>query len=171
MAKKVVKFVKSMWGEETFSEDNTSAENEMSVIQYARICDENILLTGDAGRLSLTEAAEYAPHVDLILPGIKHFQVPHHGSRRNLSTELLDILLGSRLSAKPEKGKENFNSIISVSKEDTDHPRKSVVRALIHRGAKVVTTQGSSLRTGHNAPNREGWTSAVPLEYPEDQEE
>ena len=57
-----------------------------------------------------------------------------------------------------------------AAKEDKDHPRKAVVRALIHRGAKVVTTEGSDLRTSHNAPDRDGWTAAVPLEYPEDQE-
>ena len=62
----------------------------MSVIQYANLCSEKILLTADAGRDALTEAADYAPWAGLILPGINRFQVPHHGSRRNLSTEILN---------------------------------------------------------------------------------
>ena len=161
------------WGEEAFSSEETSAENNMSVIQYANLCSEKILLTADAGRDALTEAADYAPWAGLILPGINHFQVPHHGSRRNLSTEILNRWLGEVLpeSQKPEKGTGSFTAIISASKDDEDHPRKAVVRACIHRGAKVVSTEGKNLRTSHNAPARDGWTAATPLDYPEEQEE
>lgn len=143
----------------------------MSIIQYANLCGKRILLTADAGRGGLAEAADYAPKVGIVLPGIDRFQVPHHGSRRNVSTETLDRWLGPRLSTKPQKGEERFTAIISSAEKDKDHPRKAVVRACIHRGAKVITTEGSSLRIGHNAPEREGWTAAVAVEYPEEQEE
>lgn len=161
------------WGEESFSSEETSAENNMSVIQYANLCSEKILLTADAGRDALTEAADYAPWAGLILPGINRFQVPHHGSRRNLSTEILNRWLGEVLpeSQKPEKGTGSFTAIISASKDDEDHPRKAVVRACIHRGAKVVSTEGKNLRTNHNAPARDGWTATTPLDYPEEQED
>ena len=170
-AAKVMKLIRAAWGEEIFSDEETNAENEMSVIQYANICGKRILLTGDAGRAGLKEAADYAPFAGLLLPGIDRFQVSHHGSRRNVSTEILDKWLGKRLQSKPEKGQEKFTTIISASKKDEDHPRKAVVRALIHRGAKVVTTEGASLNTSHNAPERSGWVAATPLEYPETQEE
>ncbi len=169
--KSVVSFIRSAWGEETFSPEETSFENEMSVIQYANLCEKKVLLTADAGRGALTEALDYAPSVGLTLPGIDHFQVPHHGSRRNLSTEILDRLLGKRLPEKQEEGNEHFNAIISASKEDEDHPRKAVIRACIHRGAKVVSTEGRTICTGHNSPEREGWTTAPVLPYPEEQEE
>lgn len=169
-ATKAVSLLKAAWGEEVFSPEETSAENEMSVIQYANLCGKRILLTADAGRGGLAEAADYALSVGTTLPGIDHFQVPHHGSRRNVSTETLDRWLGPRLASKPQKGEERFTAIISSAKEDEDHPRKAVVRACIHRGAKVVTTEGSSLGTGHNAPERKGWSAATPLEYPEEQE-
>ena len=158
------------WGEETFSSEETSHENEMSVIQYANLCDQKILLTADAGRGALAEAADY---VQDDLPGIDRFQVPHHGSRRNVCTELLDRWLGDILpeSEKPAEGSGSFTAIISASKEDEDHPRNVVVRACIHRGAKVVSTQGNDLRTGYNAPARDGWTAATPLDYPSEQEE
>ena len=161
------------WGEESFSSEETSAENNMSVIQYANLCSEKILLTADAGRDALTEAADYAPWAGLILPGINRFQVPHHGSRRNLSTEILNRWLGEVLpeSQKPEKGTGSFTAIINASKDDEDHPRKAVVRACIHRGAKVVSTEGKNLCTSHNAPARDGWTATTPLDYPEEQEE
>lgn len=170
-AEKVVLFVKSLWGIEVFSEEETSAENEMSVVQYAKLCGKNILLTGDAGRTALTEAANHAPWAGLALPGIDRFQVPHHGSRRNVSTEILDRWLGRILDSQPAEGAETFTSIVSASDKDKHHPRKAVVRAMIHRGARVLSTEGSDLAIRYNAPDRDGWSSAKPLPYPEEQEE
>ena len=169
--KSIVSFVRSAWGEETFSSEETSCENEMSVIQYANLCAKKVLLTADAGRGALTEALDFAPSAGLILPGIDRFQVPHHGSRRNVSTEILDRLLGERLSEKPEEGTELFTAVISASKDDEDHPRKAVIRACIHRGAKVISTEDRGKRTGYNAPEREGWTAVPGLPYPDEQEE
>ena len=168
---KAANFVKGVWGHEIFSPNETSAENEMSVVQFAMLCQEKILLTGDVGREGLMEAAEYAPTIGLALPSIDRFQVPHHGSRRNVSTETLDAWLGERLASKPAEGQETFTALISSAKEDEDHPRKSVVRAMIHRGAKVVCTEGQNIRTQKNAPNRDGWGPVTPRAYPEDQEE
>lgn len=165
--KKAVEFIRSAWGEEVFPEEDTSPENNMSVIQYANLCGKKILLTGDAGRATLLEAIDYAPEVGLILPGIDRIQIPHHGSRHNVSTEVLDELLGPKL----DNLQENFTSIISAAKEDKDHPRKAVIRAFMHRGGKVVTTEGRNIRTGHNAPPREGWTSVESVPYPEEQED
>lgn len=170
MMKSVVNFVKGLWGHEVFSPSETSAENEMSVVQFASICEESILLTGDVGRTGLNEAADYAPMIGISLPGVSRFQVPHHGSRRNVSTETLDMWLGQRLAAKPAEGQELFTAIVSSAKEDEDHPRKAVVRAMIHRGARVVCTEGQDIRTQKNAPAREGWGPVTLRPYPEDQE-
>lgn len=167
----LIALVRAMWGAETFSTEETSAENEMSVVQYAFIASLRILLTGDTGRAGLAEAADYAPIVGLSLPGIDRFQVPHHGSRRNVSTETLDRWLGRRLPQQLPEGSEKFTAIISSAKADEDHPRKAVVRAMIHRGGKVVTTEGRGIRTSQGAPNREGWEPAKPEPYPADQEE
>lgn len=166
--KKAINLIKSAWGHEYFPEDDTSPENNMSVIQYAYLCDKKILLTGDAGRAALNEAADYAPYVGLQLPGIDRMQVPHHGSRHNVSTEVLDRWLGTKLDSQSDSG--SFTAIVSAAKEDKDHPRKSVVRAFIHRGAKIISTEGGDKRTSHNAPEREGWVAATPLQYPADQE-
>lgn len=171
-AAKAVYYLKAAaWGEEIFSPEETSAENEMSVIQYANLCGRSILLTGDAGRAALTEAADYAPQVGLSLPGIDRFQVPHHGSRRNVSTEILDRWLGERLPARLPQGQGRFHAIVSSAKEDTAHPRKAVVRALQHRGADVVATEGQDIRTHVNAPSRLNWGPVQPMDYPEEQEE
>jgi hypothetical protein len=108
--------------------------------------------------------------VALVLPGIDRFQVPHHGSRRNVSTALLDRWLGPRMKEPPVKGQEKFTALISSAKKDEEHPRKSVVRAMIHRGAGVATTEGKTVCTHVNGPDR-GWTSVAYLGYPEEQEE
>jgi len=159
-----------LWGDENFSSEPTSAENEMSIVQYANLCDNKILLTGDAGRDALTEAADYAPYVGLTLPGIDQFQVPHHGSRRNVSTELLDRWLGEKPFFQPSPDDTTFTAIVSASKEDEHHPRKAVVRGMIHRKGKVISTEDGCISTHKNAPQREGWSAVTPLVYPEEQE-
>jgi beta-lactamase superfamily II metal-dependent hydrolase len=169
VASKALAYLRAAWGDEAFSPNETSAENEMSVIQFASLCEERILLTGDAGRVALSEAADFAPQIGLSLPGIQRFQVPHHGSRRNVSSEVLDRWLGSKLGTKPEKG--TYSAIISSAKADPDHPRKAVVRALNHRGANVYATEGRTVCSYKNSPAREGWSALQPDAYPDDQEQ
>ena len=171
---KVVHYAQAAWGVEVFSTEPTSAENEMSVVQYATLCDEKILLTGDAGREGLSEAADSAPFIGLRLPGIDRFHVPHHGSRRNVSTEVLDRWLGPRLRQQLPEGRGRFRAFISANPDDKEHPRRAVVRGLIHRGADVMQTTGKRglyLRTSKHAPPRDDAVSATLLPYPEDQEE
>lgn len=163
--------IKPAWGDEKLSKEPTSAENEMSIVQYATLKDQNILLTGDAGVGTLSEAVEYLKKINQgNLPYIHYFQVPHHGSRRNLSSELLDKLFKPKLSYPSSEDK--FIALISSSKEDKSHPRKAVIRALKHRGAKVLATEGKAICIFSNDMfSRLGWTKAIPLEYPKDQEE
>ena len=155
LAKRAVSLVSAAWGEENLPEKQTSFRNEMTIVQYANVCGESILLTGDAGAQALKATIDYAPMMGLQLPGIDRFQVPHHGSRRNVSSDLLDDLLGPIKTSQDANG-ENFSAIISCAKQDKQHPRQSVVRALIHRGARVVTTEGQDVRTSLNAPARAG---------------
>ncbi|QIM69279.1 ComEC/Rec2 family competence protein [Basfia succiniciproducens] len=166
-----ISFIKAAWGDENLSDKSTSRENEMSIVQYASLNNQNILLTGDAGVETLSEAVTYLKEINGgIMPKIHRFQVPHHGSRRNLSSELLDSLFGEKLSFPSSEDK--FIAIISSAKEDKNHPRKAIIRALKHRGAKVVATEGVTICTfSSNMPSRSGWSSVTPLEYPEEQEE
>lgn len=157
------------WGVEFFPPIGTSNENEMSVTQFAYLNEKKILLTADTGRDGLQEIIDYAPYVGLQLPGIDKFQVPHHGGRHNVTSELLDTILGPKLDDKPTSFR--FTAVISASDEDPDHPRKSVERALWHRGAYTLSTEHSHIRTyGGSAPGR-GWGAAQPVAYPEEQEE
>ncbi len=169
-ANAAVSLVKAAWGVEVFSSDDVSAENKMSVIQYAALCNTKILLTADGAVDSFSEAAAYAPYAGLTLPGIDRFQVPHHGSRRNVSTEMLDAWVGPRRQSQLPEGSELFQAYISSAKADPDHPRNAVRRAFIHRGAKVVATEGRTIRTQVNAPQRPGWVAIPGDAYPEEQE-
>jgi hypothetical protein len=116
LAKPIITFIKAGWGSEKFSDEETSVENEMSVVQFANLTGHTIVLTGDAGRSGLAEAAEFAPQAGLFLPGVTRFQVPHHGGRRNVSTELLDCWLGPRLPQLLPDGQERFTAMISAAK-------------------------------------------------------
>jgi beta-lactamase superfamily II metal-dependent hydrolase len=163
----VANLVKSAWGNEYFPSSGTSNENEMSVVQYAQINGKTIVLTGDAGREALAEAADYAPYAGLTLPGIDLFQVPHHGGRHNVSTELLDRWVGVRHDA---PGNYTWEAICSSAKADEDHPRKSVVRAMMHRGGDFSATEGRNLLWSEGI-KREGWGPVPKTPYPEEQEE
>ena len=170
----VKSFVRATWGVENFPSDGTSNENEMSVVQFARLCGKAVVLTADAGRDGLAEAADYAPVVGLHLPGgVDRFQVPHHGGRHNVSTEILDRWFGERWGRRPAEGEETFTAVVSAARDDEDHPRKVVVRAFTHRGARIISTDDGrgTKRTGHNAPHRDGWTPATPLPYPNEMED
>jgi beta-lactamase superfamily II metal-dependent hydrolase len=168
MFKAASSFVRALWGDEYFPADGTSSENEMSVVQYIKVNERNVVLTGDAGREALAEAADYAPFVGLQLPGnIWTFQVPHHGGRHNVDTEILDRWLGDRMSSLPTN--PSWNAICSSAEADQDHPRKSVVRAMLHRGAHFAATEGRTLSAASGI-SRSGWSSVPQATYPEEQE-
>ncbi len=164
----LIRLVKAGWGSEKFSSEPTSAENEMSVVQYAQLCGDKILLTGDAGRDGLTEAAHRANALGLPTP-VDRFQVPHHGGRHNLSSELLDFWVGPKQPSLTAPGQERFQAAISSAKEDLLHPRKVVLRAILHRGGFVLTTEDGPATLQRNSARN---YNAVPnASYPDEQEE
>jgi len=172
MAKSAIRFIKAGWGSEKFSTEDTSNENEMSIIQYLEFNGRKVLLTGDAGRAGMTEAAAYAPQVGLTLPRVTDFQAPHHGGRRNVNSEILDAWLGSIQPSLPAEGNELFTAVISASGDDPAHPRKAVRRGLLHRGAKVLTTEQHNIWIhGGDYPKRADYYPLPNNPYPDEQEE
>lgn len=165
-----LRLIASEWGEEIFSDEETSCENEMSVVQAGVLCDKKILLTGDAGVRSLEEAINNIHFSGMSLQEFNLVQVPHHGSRRNVNSKILDQLLGKKKGFF-EAGETHFTAVISASEEDEKHPRKSVIRAFHHRGAKVLTTEKNQIQAKFRAPAREGWGPATAVPYPEEQEQ
>jgi len=144
---------------------STSAENESSVILYAYIEDpgDGVLLTGDAGIMALEKAAEYLETNGVSAPAhVKFVQVPHHGSRHNVSGPVLDRMLGKRGHEIPSKFEKY--AFISASKNSTSHPKKVVTNAFYKRGYKPYATQGGTKHHHRGMPDR-GWSSATPIEY------
>ena len=167
-AKSVANLVKAAWGQEYFPVAGTSEENEMSVIQYAEIAQKRILLTGDAGRDALTEAANYLRDCGVLLPGIAFFQVPHHGGRHNVNTEVLNRWLGPKMAMLPQT--TSFVAVCSSAKADEHHPKNSVIRAILHRGGHFSATEGRSIHWSIGIV-RDGVRPIPQHAYPDTQEE
>lgn len=167
--KSAASYIVAAWGFEAFPASNTGNENEMSIVQYAHLNNDRILLTADTGRDGLQEVIDYAPFVGLQLPGVDRFQVPHHGGRHNVTSELLDQIIGPRFATQPTNA--HFHAYISSALADEDHPRKVVVRAVMHRGGNVFATEGKSIRSSSaGAPPRYGWSAITPASYPTEYE-
>lgn len=164
-AASAVAWITEHWGSESLRDDvQTSAENESSVILFGQLDEKGILLTGDAGIRALDATAAFAESKKFSLPDVLHFiQVPHHGSRNNVSTTVLDKIVGPRKAA--DDGATSKTAYVSASEKSSTHPRKVVVNAFIRRGAKVVETKGQSKRYHHNMPAREGWIPVTPLTF------
>lgn len=157
------------WGVERLKGDTegTSPDNETSVVLFADACNTKVLLTGDAGVRALTEAHLAAHQMGIWTAPIDWFQVPHHGSRRNLSSHVLDLWLGAKQP--PAMAPATLWAVVSANRNDRNHPKKAVIRALVHRGRSVFQTDGTLCMRSAGAPDR-GWQNAQPLAYPQDQE-
>lgn len=134
----VMNYITETWYEETLSENPspTSPSNEASVVQAAIIDGTKILLTGDVGPQGLAEAFNYASQFGFRQPDF--VQVPHHGSRRNVTPSTLDNWLGPAVN----RGEIRGVAVCSAATNDLDHPKAKVENAFLRRGYPVHTTKG-----------------------------
>lgn len=139
---------------ETLDESGeTSPENNTSVISLFSYAGKKVLFTGDAGMPALKQVIEIAADNNIALNNLHVLQVPHHGSKRNVSPIILN-------SIKAE------NAYISCPKEGAPkHPAKKVTNALIRRNMKPFHTKGNILCHNHNTPTRAGYISATPIPF------
>ncbi len=84
----------------------TSCENNMSLVLLFQVVGEKFLFTGDTGTMGLYKAIYYAKENKIDLKTLTGFQVPHHGSRRNLSKGILDPSMSRRHSSVPQRGSQ-----------------------------------------------------------------
>ncbi|MEV4264566.1 MBL fold metallo-hydrolase [Kribbella sp. NPDC049584] len=147
--------------EETLTDEvETSPRNSTSVITLLTVDGHRFMFTGDAGIQSLEKAADEYERVygAFNVRGLKFFQGPHHGSRRNLGPTILDRMFGTESSPFG-----SFDSIISSAKASTKHPSPKVVNALKRRGGRVYATEGTTIcEPSIDAPSR-GWITLDPL--------
>jgi beta-lactamase superfamily II metal-dependent hydrolase len=155
------------WTTETWSNEKlkdggvTGASNESSVILYANLEKQRILLTGDAGISALSWAAGYAAANNYPLQNFTFVQIPHHGSRRNVGPSILNTLIGP---IQPE-GTENAVAYVSAPKEDDSHPRKIVLNSFTRRGYKVYATQGTNKVHRGGFPTRDGYVNSESVAF------
>ncbi len=155
-----------LWTQETLEDpddEEVRAENNSSVILLLQIDGEQILLTADAGVPALIRAYRRAAALGIDLRQCCFYQVPHHGSRRNIGPSILDAIVGPKL---PFGSASKATAYVSAAPEaGPKHPSAKVTNAFRRRGVQVVGTQGKSLCYSRNAPQRYGWVaaSALPL--------
>lgn len=169
VAKSAVVWIKETWGNETLGDDlSTSASNETSLVQWASIDNKAILLTADVGPQGLSEAADYAALSGVLAPPY-FVQVPHHGSRHNVSRTTLNRWLGDPL---PEGSAKRGAAFCSVGDGDgaAKYPRKVVSNAFLRRGYPVHVTKGVGKRHQYQMLARNGWSASEAIPFSADVE-
>lgn len=140
-AASAVSWVDEAWNIELLREGAvTAAENETSTVLFAQFGGDGVLLTGDAGVNALRWSMDFAAQQGLDLTTLRVVQVPHHGSRSNVTPSVLNDLLGPRLG---DNSIVRGAAVVSAPKDDEKHPRKMVVNAFRRRGWPVYKTQGN----------------------------
>ena len=151
------------WTTETLRdppESASSARNNSSMILLINVDNHKLLLTGDAGVPAIEAAINYADGVGLSLHDLNFFQIPHHGSRKNLGPTVINRLFGRGRTP----GLPNLVAVASVAKEGAPkHPNKKITNALIRRGATVVVTAGTHILYAKPWPNRAGYGPVDPV--------
>ena len=150
---KAINWIKETLTLETLDEEGeTSSENMSSVISLLQLDGRRYLLTSDTGMESLHRAIEHCKHKLIDISHVNLLQVPHHGSKRNISPSILNTI-------------KCHSAFISASKDSEKHPSRKVTNALYRRNAKVYTTEGSILTHHNNAGEREEFSAAHPLPF------
>jgi len=130
------KWLEEKWDLETLAKTTTtSASNESCVVQYGVLNGTGALLTADVGPIGLTEAGNFGAQLGLDRP--EFVQVPHHGSRHNVTPAVLDMWLGP----KQPQGTMFGTAFCSVGSNKEDYPRGQVTNAFMRRGFNVYSTR------------------------------
>lgn len=119
--------------------NSTSIPNETSVVLFANVSGRRILLTGDAGIQSLTEAFNVSNFLNLDIVSPHLIQIPHHGSRHNVGPEILDKILGPRLN---DINAKRGWAVASVAENCPKKPYRCVTNAFLRRGYRWTDTKG-----------------------------
>ena len=154
--------VKETMGLETLDPNppGTSASNETSVVQLSISDNRKILLTADVGPEGLSEAARYAYGRGLLdAPDL--VQIPHQGSRRNVTPAVLNAWLGPPNGGNPSRG----TAMVMVGAAKMEHPRKKVKNAFIRRGYPVFVGREGWMRMSYGYPSRGFSMTAEPFSY------
>lgn len=151
IAQNTIKWIDDHFGLDLLDndEEETSPENNTSTVILFNLYGHKLLFTGDVGKTGLTLAVDYAESMGHTLTDLRFLDMPHHGSKHNISSKIL-----KRVKA--------GTTFISASKESPKHPAKKVTNALQKHGSSVFVTRGTALRHQHEAPDRANYSPVQP---------
>ena len=157
--KGAINWIRETLSIETLDETGeTSAENNSSTAILFEFDSEYYLFTGDTGVPALKRVIDFSKEKGIDLSNIRFMQVPHHGSKRNISPSILNEI-------------KCQVAYVSASKDAPKHPSKKVINAYIRRNSKVFSTEGTPMTHHKNSTVRHGWSSAIPLPFYDQVEE
>lgn len=130
-------------------DDDASPINQSSAIIGVEFSGRRFLFTGDAGQAALLDVARYWPGI----AAVDWLQVPHHGSRHNLSSGLIRKLRPSV-------------AVVSADAGDDDHPHPGVIRGFNAVGTQVHGTRGREFAWWSDGVLRPGFVRAQPIIAP-----
>ena len=129
------------WVDNLHDDVATEAENETSVVMYVKGDENTMLLVGDAGVDGLKLTVQNAARAKIELPAVSISQVPHHGGRHNVTSSLLNEIIGPIRQIDERQYKWAFVSTGFGS----DHPTKCVTNAYWNRGWNVFVSSSQIL--------------------------
>lgn len=137
----------------------TNPRNNSSAITLITVDGHRMLFPADAGVPAIGRALDFAATRGLDATTANFVQLPHHGSRHNASSELLDRLLGETGQA------QTRTAFVNVAPEAVKHPSPRVANGFMRRGYNVYQTRGRTVHdSSPDAPERSGWVTAMPLQ-------
>lgn len=74
----------------------TTKINESSIVIVGNMIDEQFILTADAGQDGLNNAINCIKENGIDIEGLKLVQIPHHGSKENLTSEIFTYLFSNK---------------------------------------------------------------------------
>lgn len=159
---KTGKAIRETLEHETLEEGaRTEPENNSSVISLIQVDGHATILTGDAGEDALIRAANQLDSLVFDWTTLRAIQIPHHGSRKNVTPSILDRYLGNKVQTKRTR-----QAYVSCSASGAPlHPAKRVTNAFIRRGCTVYQTAGKTKRLHHNAPERLDFVKADEIPF------
>ncbi len=78
--------------------------------------------------------------------------MPHHGSKRNLSSKVLKKI-------------QAVNAFISAPQNSAKHPSKKIINALKKHGSAVYVVKEGTVCHRHNTPVRAGWSGVAEEQF------
>lgn len=129
----------------------TSARNDSSMVLFLDFEGFRVIFSGDCGVEGFEKALAYANAEHLNVQGVDYYQLPHHGSIKNINPQIIDSICPKKV-------------FVSAPSSSNKHPSRHIINYFTkHKGTSVYHVSTRTIKFSHNAPNRDGWTAVQPV--------